>query len=110
MKEGSNWTLVFLFNGCMFAALGLNFLMMAIGAFSSCMRQVSGFFFCLTGYAFLYSLYQAYKYHYDESHYSRLCELSLHPSYSQTGLLEKFQDIPKTFAEDYQLLFGLVIL
>ena len=57
LNEGSNWTFIFLFNGCMYGALGLNFLFMAIGAYNYCMRWFSGFLFCITGYAYVYSLY-----------------------------------------------------
>ena len=82
---------------------------MAIGACNAHLRNISGYLFILTGLAFLYSIYQTYMHTMRDDHYSKLCELNLTKSYSEEGLFNEFDNIPKTFAEDSNFLFALLI-
>ena len=47
----------------------------------------------------------------NEEHYSVLCELNLGESYHASGLMEEMspENVPKTFAEDSQLLLALLL-
>ena len=80
-----------MFNAAVFMAMSLNFLFMAIGACNAYMRYISGIFFCLSGPAYLYAIYQTYQHSsMKDNHYSSLCELNLGVSYHEGGLMDEF--------------------
>lgn len=110
--ESSNWTFLYLFNGVIYSVLGLNFILLSVGACNVYLRYISGFMFCLSGSAYLYAIYQTYSNSsMNEDHYSTLCELNLGTSYHASGLMEELSEdsIPKTFAEDSRLLLALLL-
>ena len=89
----------------------LNFLLLAIGACNAYFRYASGILFCFIGLAYLFSIYQTYQHRMKDGHFSALCELNLNVSYHEGGsdLMAEFDNIPRTFAEDSNLLMALLI-
>lgn len=110
--QSSDWTFVFLFNGIIFAAMALNFLLLTVGSCNAHLRYISGIMFCLTGPAYFYAIYQTYNHSsMNEDHYSTICELNLGDSYHASGLMESFdvENVPRTFAEDSRLILALLL-
>ena len=108
LEKGSNWTFVIAFNGWTFAALTLNFLIIATGACNSYLRVIGGIMFCLTGLAHLFAIYQTYMHRLVGGHFGELCEINMDSSYLASGLLSEFDNVPMTYAEDAQLLLALL--
>ena len=88
-------------NTLTYAGLTVTFLSIAISACSVSMRYIGGCLYLAIGPVFLYSIYQTYMHLlWSDEHYSSLCRLNLNPSYYAKGILENFDNVPKTFAED----------
>ena len=109
LKKGSNWTLTYVFNAAASFCVASNFILIAIGACSAVVRSIAGIMFCVTGLIYLYGIYQTFQHRLIDDHFSGLCELNLNTSYHESGLLEEFSNVPKTYAEDAQLLLAFLI-
>ena len=98
-----------MFNAAASFCLAANFLLIAIGACSGVVRSIAGIMFCCTGLIYLYGVYHTTQHRLKDDHFSGLCELNLNTSYHESGMLEDFSNVPKTYAEDAQLLLAFLI-
>ena len=108
MRKGSNWKFVIAFNGWTYVALTLNFFLISVGACNSYLRSIGGIMFCLIGPVHAYAIYQTYMHRLVGGHFGEICEYNMKTSYLPNDLLNTLEYVPKTYAEDAQLLLVLI--